>query len=211
MATDVQNSIDAVLSKFGILASVNNKVKASLSSGLQYPATVNFGLKNKDGTYSDINVSLLSNDLTELVNKINLVSGKTGVVAQMSNARSAFTLEHVSGDEIVFSDFEINGLVANENEFLYLEKLLSDGAIIQDASVRLYSGKSLRVSGDVDLHSSSRFAASIAPYASQEIPELKDARASKHSTFITENLSSGGDTSSVDFDFASDLFRVFHK
>ena len=107
MATDVQNSIDAVLSKFGILASVNNKVKASLSSGLQYPATVNFGLKNKDGTYSDINVSLLSNDLTELVNKINLVSGKTGVVAQMSNASSAFTLEHVSGDEIVFSDFEL--------------------------------------------------------------------------------------------------------
>ncbi|ERL96871.1 flagellar hook-associated protein FlgK [Rhodobacteraceae bacterium HIMB11] len=206
MATDVQNSIDAVLSKFGILASVNNKVKASLSSGLQYPSTVNFGLKNKDGTYSDINVSLLSNDLTELVNKINLVSGKTGVVAQMSNASSAFTLEHVSGDEIVFSDFEFNGLVANENEFLYLEKLSSDGAIIQDASVRLYSGKSLRVSGDVDLHSSSRFAASIAPYASQEIPELTDARASKHSTFITENLSLGGDTSSVNFDFASDLF-----
>ena len=206
MATDVQKSIDAVLSKFGILASVNNKVKASLSTGLQYPSTVNFGLKNKDGTYSDINVRLLSNDLTELVNQINLVSGKTGVVAQMSNASSAFTLEHESGDEIVFSDFEINGSVANENESLYLEKLSSDGAIIQNASARLYSGKSLRVSGDVDLHSSSRFAASIAPYASQGMPELTDARASKHSAFITESLSSGGDTSSINFDFASDLF-----
>jgi flagellar hook-associated protein 1 FlgK len=206
MATDVQNSIDAVLSKFGISTSVNNKVKASLSTELQYPSTVNFGLKNKDGTYSDINVSLLSNDLAELVNQINLVSGKTGVVAQISNASSAFILEHVSGDEIVFSDFEINGSVASENEFMYLEKLSSDGAIIQDASARLYSGKSLRVSGDVDLHSNSRFAASIAQYASQEMPELIDAQASKHSKFITENVSPGGDTSSLKFDFASDLF-----
>jgi flagellar hook-associated protein 1 FlgK len=206
MATDVQNSIDAVLSKFGISTSVNNKVKASLSTELQYPSTVNFGLKNKDGTYSDINVSLLSNDLVELVNQINLVSGKTGVVAQISNASSAFILEHVSGDEIVFSDFEINGSVASENEFIYLEKLSSDGAIIQDASARLYSGKSLRVSGDVDLHSNSRFAASIAQYASQEMPELIDAQASKHSKFITENVSPGGDTSSLKFDFASDLF-----
>ena len=206
MATDVQNSIDAVLSKFGISTSVNNKVQASLSTALQYPSTVNFGLKNKDGTYSDINVSLLSNDLAELVNQINLVSGKTGVVAQISNASSAFILEHVSGDEIVFSDFEINGSVASENEFMYLEKLSSDGAIIQDASARLYSGKSLRVSGDVDLHSNSRFAASIAQYASQEMPELIDAQASKHSKFITEDVSPGGDTSSLKFDFASDLF-----
>ena len=59
----LQNSIDAVLSKFGILASVNNKVKASLSTNVQYPATMSFGLKNKDGTYSDISIRLLSNDL----------------------------------------------------------------------------------------------------------------------------------------------------
>jgi len=206
MASDEKGSIDAVLSKFGISASVNNKTKVSMSAGLKYPSSLNFGLKNKDGTYSDINVSLLSNDLNELVNKINLVSEKTGVVAQMSNASSAFTLEHVSGDEIVFSDFEINGSISNDNEFMYLEKLSSDGAIIQDAFARLYSGKSLRVSGDVDLHSSSRFAASIAQYASQEMPELIDAQASKHSKFITENLSPGGDTSSLKFDFASDLF-----
>ena len=206
MASDIKGSIDAVLSKFGISASVNNKIKASMSAGLKYPSSLNFGLKNKDGTYSDINVSLLSNDLNELVTQINLVSGKTGVVAQISNARSAFILEHVSGDEIVFSDFEINGSVASENEFMYLEKLSSDGAIIQDASARLYSGKSLRVSGDVDLHSNSRFAASIAQYASQEMPELIDAQASKHSKFITENVSPGVDTSSLKFDFASDLF-----
>ena len=207
MAADVKKSIDTVLSKFGISTSVSNKIKASLSTGGKYPSAVSFGLKNKDGTYSDINVGLLSNDLTELVNQINLVSEKTGVVAQISNTSSAFTLEHVSGDEIVFSDFEINGSSASDKEFLHLQKLYSDGAIIENASAKLFSGKSLRVSGEVDLQSSSGFAASIAPYAAQNIPVLKDARVSKHSSFITENLSMAGDIALVNFDFAADLFE----
>ena len=207
MASDVKKSIDTVLSKFGITASASNKIKASLSTGVQYPSTVNFGLKNLDGTYSDISVGLTNGDLTKLVNQINLVSQQTGVVAQLSNVSSAFTLEQVHGDEIVFSDFEINGSGTSENEFLFLQKLTNNGAIIQDASEKLVSGKSLRISGDIDLHSSSNFAASIAPYAGQDSPEFEDAKGSKHSKFITENLSLAGDTASLNFDFASDVFE----
>ena len=44
------------------------------------------------------------------------------MVAQLSNVSSAFTLEQVHGDEIVFSDFEINGSGTSENEFLFLQK-----------------------------------------------------------------------------------------
>ena len=207
MASDVKKSIDTLLSKFGITASASNKIKASMSTVVQYPSTVNFGLKNRDGTYSDISVSLTSGDLTKLVNQINLVSGQTGVVAQLSNVSSAFTLEQVHGDEIVFSDFEINGSGASENEFLFLQKLANNGATIQDASEKLFSGKSLRISGDIDLHSSSKFAASIAPYAGQVSPEFADAQRSKHSRFITENLSLAGDTASLNFDFSSDVFE----
>ena len=207
MATDAKQSIDAVLSKFGISAAVNNKIKASLGASVKYPSTVHFGLKNRDGTYSDFSVNLTSGDLTKLVNQINLVSEQTGVVAQLSNTSSAFTLEQLNGDEIVISDFEITGSGASESEFIYLQKLSSSGEIIQNASEKLFSGKSVRVSGDIELHSSSRFAASLAPYAANEIPEFADARASKHSTFITEKLSMAGDNASFSFDFASDIFE----
>jgi flagellar hook-associated protein 1 FlgK len=207
MATDAKRSIDSVLSKFGISASVNNKIKASLSTGVQYPCTLHFGLKNQDGTYSDLSVGLSSGDLTKLVNQINLVSGQTGVVAQLSNTSSAFTLEQINGDEIVIADFEINGSGASENEYLYLEKLSGDGGLIQNASEKLFTGKSIRVSGDVDLHSSSSFVASVAPYAGQESPEFSDAKEASHSTFITENLSLLGDAASFSFDFASDIFE----
>ena len=207
MATDAKKSIDVVLSKFGIAASISNKVKASLSADVQYPANINFGLKNRDGTYSDIKISLSSSDLSELVNQINLSSGKTGVVAEISNDSSALTLEHVSGDEIVISDFEINAPSSSENEFLLLQKLNSNGAIIQNASEKLLAGKSLRVSGDIDLRSSTSFGASIGPYAGQEIPDFTPPQSARHSTFISENLSLAGDTASFTFDFAPDLFE----
>ena len=207
MASDVKKSIDTVLSKFGISTSASNKIKASLSAGVQYPSTLNFGLKNRDGMYSDISVSLTNDDLTKLVNQINLVSEKTGVVAQISNDSAAFTLEQVQGDEIVFSDFEINGSGESENKFLFLQKLTNNGSAIQGASEKLISGKSLRISGDINLHSNSNFAASIAPYAGQDSPEFANAQGSKHSRFIHENLSLAGDTASINFDFASDIFE----
>lgn len=207
MATDVKKSIDSVLSKFGITTSISNKLKASLSADVQYPATLSFGLKNHDGTYSDINISLSSSDLSELVNQINLVSGKTGISAEISNNSSALILEHVSGDEIIISDFEVNGSTSPETEFFNLQKLTSAGAIIKNASEKLSAGKSVRVSGDITLNSSTSFVAAIAQYAGQEIPELTSAQEARHNTFITENLSVAGDTSNLSFDFGSDLFE----
>ena len=207
MATDVKKSIDPVLSKFGITTSVSNKLKASLSTGVQYPATMSFGLKNQDGTYSDISINLTTSDLSQLVKQINLVSGKTGIFAEISNDSSALTLENVNGDEIVISDFELNGSTSPETEFFNLQKLTSDGAIIKNAFEKLSAGKSVRISGDIALNSSASFVAAIAPYAGQEIPELTSAQASRHSTFITENLSVAGDTSNLSFDFESDFFE----
>jgi flagellar hook-associated protein FlgK len=141
------------------------------------------------------------------VKQINLVSGKTGIFAEISNDSSALTLEHVNGEEIVISDFELNGSTSPETEFFNLQKLTNDGAIIKNASEKLSTGKSIRISGDIALNSRTNFVAAIAPYAGQEIPELTSAQASRHSTFITENLSVAGDSSNLSFDFGSDLFE----
>ena len=153
MATDAKEKLDNVLSKFGISAFVSNKVRASLNPDLQSPATISFGLKI-DGSYSDISVSLSNNNLSNLVNQINLLSEKTGIVAALTNSNSEFTLEHTNGDEIVISDFEITGSAAPENGSLYLQKLATSGAPIHNAYNFLRNGDSTRISGEIMLQSS---------------------------------------------------------
>ena len=207
MATDAKEKLDNVLSKFGISAFVSNKVRASLNPDLQSPATISFGLKNQDGSYSDISVSLSNNNLSNLVDQINLLSEKTGIVAALTNSNSEFTLEHTNGDEIVISDFEITGSAAPENGSLYLQKLATSGAPIHNAYNFLRNGDSTRISGEIMLQSSASFSASVTQYAQQDLPVFEPASTANHSTFVTENLSMTGDRSSLSFDFAHDLFE----
>ena len=207
MATDAKQKIDNVLSKFGISASVSNKVRASLDPDLQFPATISFGLKNQDGSYSDIRVSLSDHDLSKLVDQINLLSEKTGIVAEITNSNSEFILEHTNGDEIVISDFEIKGSTAPETRSLQLQKLATSGAPINYAYKFLQNGDSTRISGEIMLQSSASFSASVTQYAQQDLPVFEPANTASHSTFVTENLSVAGDRASLSFDFSPDLFE----
>ena len=206
ISADSAQQIDETLSNVGIFATATNKLRASIDSN--YPTTLNFGLKNTDGTYSDITARLDSKDLSTIVTQINLFSGKTGVVAEISNDNASFTLEHLDGDDIIISDLKFLGSGGNGAGKLDLQKLTRSGSLIDGAFLALsQDNSSVRVSGEINLQSTSNFAASLASYASQTVPEFSNASLSRHSSFISENTSKSGDSTSLVFDFNTDIFQ----
>ena len=64
-------------------------------------------MKSKTGVNNSANISasILSNNLTNLVNSINNFSGRTGVTANLSSDKKHVILENVNGDDIEISNF----------------------------------------------------------------------------------------------------------
>ena len=86
-------------------------VEARAITRVKLPSTANgdisFTLKSKTGVNNSANISasILSNNLTNLVNSINNFSGRTGVTANLSSDKKHVILENVNGDDIEISNF----------------------------------------------------------------------------------------------------------
>ena len=100
----VAGLINAKANSLGVEARAITRVKLPSSTA---NGDISFTLKSKTGVNNSANISasILSNNLTNLVNSINNFSGRTGVTANLSSDKKHVILENVNGDDIEISNF----------------------------------------------------------------------------------------------------------
>ncbi len=100
----VAGLINAKANSLGAEARAITRVKFPSSTA---NGDISFTLKSKTGVNNSANISasILSNNLTNLVNSINNFSGRTGVTANLSSDKKHVILENLNGDDIEISNF----------------------------------------------------------------------------------------------------------
>jgi len=203
IAVDISHEISQNLSKYGFNTKISNLNKLTIP---QTPTKLSFSIRNNDGTYSDIYVNLLSADASPLVDQINLASGKTGILAEISNDKQSIILNQLDGADIVLADIQSSS-AAQGSVAIVLQKLSSDGNLIalDGATKNLVNGDSIRVAGELEISSSRNFLYGVSNYASQNSPNLLAAVRGGQTGFTTITQTFSGDQKSIEFNFQSDL------
>jgi flagellar hook-associated protein 1 FlgK len=203
IAVDISHEVAQNLSKHGFNTKLSNLNKLSVSGT---PSNLSFSIRNTDGTYSDIYVNLLSDDVSPLVAQLNLVSGKTGVWAEISNDKQSIILNQSEGADIVLADIQSSS-AAQGSAAIVLQKLSSDGNLIslEGAKKNLLNGDSIRVSGELEISSSRKFSYGLSKYASQNSPDLLTAVEGEQTGFTNITQTLAGDQKSIEFNFLPDL------
>ena len=203
IALDISHEISQNLSKYGFITKLSNLNKLTIS---QTPTNLSFSIRNTDGTYSDINVNLLTDDVSPLVAQLNLASRKTGILAEISNDKKSIILNQLDGADIVLSDVQSSS-AAQGTVAIVLQKLSSDGNLIavDGAKESFVNGDSVRVSGELEILSSRNFLYGVSSYASQNSPNLRNSVAGGQTGLTTVTQTFSGDQKSIEFNFQSDL------
>ena len=203
IAVDINHEISQNLSKYGFNTKLSNLNKLSIPES---PTKLSFSIRNTDGTYSDINVNLLSDDASPLVAQINLASGKTGILAEISNDKQSIILKQLDGADIVLADIQSSS-AAQGSVAIVLQKLSSDGNLIavDGAKKNLVNGASIRVAGELEISSSRTFLYGVSNYASQNSPNLLAAVEGVQTGFTNVTQTFSGDQKSIEFNLQSDL------
>jgi len=100
----VADLINTNANNLGLEARALTRVKIPAPN---FDGTISFSLKSKQGidNSASISASVLTTDLTNLVNTVNNYSGRTGVVANLSSDKKHVILENQNGDDIQLSSF----------------------------------------------------------------------------------------------------------
>ena len=147
----VAGLINTNAKSLGIRATAKTIVKLSPVTA---DGNMSFTLKSKAGTNASASITadIVTTDMTNLATSINNFSGRTGVIAYLSNDKEYIIMENQNGDDIEISNFSGTG---TGGTFTILKEDYSSTG--QSVSLSSGSNPFARLSGELRLESSSNF------------------------------------------------------
>ena len=182
----VASQINAIAKDNGVMAHASTRVEffAPSTSG-----TATFSIESVNQKPVNVSAQISNTDLTDFAQKINELSGQTGVKASLSADRLRVVLESETGKDIILSGFSFAGTMSSRVVDQRTKSLTSTITLGQS------NNDSARYSGAIELLSQGAF--SITKTGSATVNASNSELASG---LIKETLSQTGENSALFFD-----------
>ena len=182
----VASQINAIANDNGVMARASTRVEffAPSTSG-----TATFSIESVNQKPVNVSAQISDTDLTDLAQKINELSGQTGVTATLSADRLRVVLESEAGKDVILSSFSFAGTISSRVVDPRTQSLTSTVTLGQG------NNDSARYSGAIELLSQGAFSITTTGNATVNASNSELA-----SGLIKETVSQTGEKSALFFD-----------